>query len=47
MRVDFDFDDQVPDSLLETCPAWISGELLLVTVFVEAVDASEEEEFDR
>jgi hypothetical protein len=47
LRVDFGFDDQVPDSPLETCPAWISCELLLDTVFVEAVDPSEDEEFDR
>jgi hypothetical protein len=46
LRGVFFFDDQVPASPPELCPAWASC-WLLVTVDVEEFDAREEEELER
>lgn len=46
LRVGFFFDDQVPASPPEFCPAWASC-WLLVTVDVEEFDPREDEELER
>ena len=46
LRTGFFFDDHVPASVPEPCPACVSCEVL-VTVVVEEFEPREEEEFDR